>query len=70
MLSVDKIYLLFDYVPFIKNIQNLSKTGRTVHLLFFSDGQKLIPDFQHLRDLYLFEAQIFFQNVTIGRSFC
>ena len=51
-LTVEGIYLIFDYVHLLKNIRNLWLTEKNGKLEFEDEEITLTADWQHLRDLY------------------
>ena len=62
-LTVDGIYLLFDFVHLMKNIRNLWLTEKSSQLKFEDGGEEYIADFQHLRVLFDSGEKEFAQDV-------
>ena len=58
-LSIDGVYLIYDYVHLLKNIRNLWLTKKTMQLEFEFEGGKFKADFQYLRDLFHSETEQF-----------
>ena len=54
-LTVNDIYLLFDYVHLLKNIRNLWLTEKTGELLFYDNGIAKIAKWIHLQKLFELE---------------
>ena len=58
-MTIQGIYLLYDFVHLMKNIRNLWLTEKLSQLRFEDQGKGFIADFQHIRNLFHSERNHF-----------